>query len=472
MGRLAVAGSVRRSTLALLVASMAFGSALMPLGASAGAAPGSAELWVKRFNGPADAQDGAVAARVSPDGSKVYVAGHAHFNFADDYTTSAHEAATGAKIWANHYDGTAGNIDVPYAMALSPDGSRVFVTGASKGTPGEDSATVAYDALDGSQLWVARGPGQLTDYMDSIAVSPDGSKVFVTGNSGVSSFSNYVTVAYDASTGQLLWVMHYDGPGHGQDHATSVAATGSAVFVTGWSYGGGSTGYDYGTVAYDPSTGSELFIRRYDNAGGSDNAYAVAVSADGSKVAVTGTSFSDLGTYADYATVAYDAVTGSEVWAGRYSSVGSFLDTAYALAFAPDGTAVFVTGAADEIGPTGLDYATVAYATETGTQLWVRRYTGPGNQRDRALSIGVSPDGTSVFVTGESFVGGSSDYVTQAYRAADGIRRWSRRYDGPAQGLDVAASLAVSPDGTRVFVTGASERSTGNSDFATVAYAT
>jgi hypothetical protein len=97
---------------------------------------------------------------------------------------------------------------------------------------------------------------------------------------------------------------------------------------------------------------------------------------------------------------------------------------------------------------------------------------GAGNQRDRALSIGVSPDGTSVFVTGESFVGGSSDYVTQAYSAADGIRRWSRRYDGPAHGLDVAADLAVSPDGTSVFVTGASERSTGNSDFATVAYAT
>jgi hypothetical protein len=76
-----------------------------------------------------------------------------------------------------------------------------------------------------------------------------------------------------------------------------------------------------------------------------------------------------------------------------------------------------------------------------------------------------------VFVTGESFVGGSSDYLTQAYRASDGGRLWSRRYDGPAHGLDVAAALTVSQEGSRMFVTGASERSPGNSDVATVAYA-
>jgi len=45
----------------------------------------------------------------------------------------------------------------------------------------------------------------------------------------------------------------------------------------------------------------------------------------------------------------------------------------------------------------------------------VRRYDGPGTNFDIALALGVSPDGCTVFVTGESFgTGSSNDYATVA----------------------------------------------------------
>ena len=37
---------------------------------------------------------------------------------------------------------------------------------------------------------------------------------------------------------------------------------------------------------------------------------------------------------------------------------------------------------------TAEDYATVAYDAATGGRLWARRYNGPGNGRDWAVSTG------------------------------------------------------------------------------------
>src|SRR5260221_14428069 len=69
-----------------------------------------------------------------------------------------------------------------------------------------------------------------------------------------------------------------------------------------------------------------------------------------------------------------------------------------------------------------------------GAQLWVARYNGPGNVNDLANSVAVSPAGGTVFVTGAS--GGSSlkyDYGTVAYDAATGAPLWGARYNCPPE---------------------------------------
>jgi hypothetical protein len=47
-----------------------------------------------------------------------------------------------------------------------------------------------------------------------------------------------------------------------------------------------------------------------------------------------------------------------------------------------------------------------------------------------------------------------------------------KRENGPAFGDDQAGALDVSPDGSRLFVTGRSDGLTGPKDYATVAYST
>ncbi len=67
---------------------------------------------------------------------------------------------------------------------------------------------------------------------------------------------------------------------------------------------------------------------------------------------------------------------------------------------------------------TGQDYATIAYDADTGAQLWVERYDSPDpGLYDSAHGLVVGPTG-DVFVTGESHGGGYRDYATIAYSAS------------------------------------------------------
>jgi outer membrane protein assembly factor BamB len=429
----------------------------------AAASPG-AKLWVARYDNPGNG--GATSVAASPDGKTAFVTGYTTAGALEDYSTVAYNAATGAQLWAARYTDPGHTFDKAYSVAVSPNGNTVFVTGTSLTATSYYYATVAYSAATGAQKWVAR-----YEIMDPFgdpsvgAVSPDGTKVFVTGTSDN---SDYTTVAYDAVTGAQLWVARYGGVTGGGSYASSVAVSrdGTKVFVTGESIGT-NDGYDYATVAYNAVTGAQLWAERYNGAStGERGADSVAVS--GSTVFVTGSSYGGSTTNYDYATVAYNAATGAQLWVQRYNGPGSGDDRAYSAAVSPSGTTVYVTGYSYGGSTTNVDYATVAYNAATGAQLWVQRYNGPGDFNE-AYSVAVSPSGTTVYVTGYSYgcICGGGDYATVAYSAATGAQLWVQRYDGDGLG-NKALSMAVSPITGTVFVTGYSVDV--GFDYATIAY--
>jgi len=194
------------------------------------------------------------------------------------------------RLWKARYDGPGNNTDGATALGVRPDGKRLFVTGYSVDpTTSYDYATVAYDAATGRQRWVARYNPAANDLANALAVSPDGATVIVTGQSfHQSSRYDYATVAYDAASGKRRWVARYNGPGNGDDvaYALGVSPDGARVSVTG--YGSAST-LDYATVAYGAKTGMRRWTARYKGSGnGDDGAFALGVSPDGGKVFVTG----------------------------------------------------------------------------------------------------------------------------------------------------------------------------------------
>jgi PQQ-like domain len=358
---------------------------------------------------------------------------------------------------------------------VSPDGSKVFVAGSSVGaTTGNDYATVAYDGTTGAVLWTQRyngynGGGSEPDDAYALTVSPDGSTVFVTGTSygGPTTEYDWATIAYNATTGAQLWVARYNGPGTYGDSANAlrVSPDGSKLYVIGIT----DHGYDIATVAYNAGTGAQLWSKIY-KTGTTTTSFAAAlgVSPDGSTVFVTGhAAFRP--TRDDFVTIAYNATTGAAMWTKRYNN-GMRNDDAEALAVSPDGSKVFVTGRTATYLYTYMDWATVAYDAATGNQLWAKQYNGPANGTDFATALGVSTDGSKVIVTGCSTgSNGNHDYLTIAWDATTAAQAWAKRYNGPANGDDCASALSVSLDGSNVAVTGGSAGSTA-SDYATIAY--
>jgi hypothetical protein len=317
-----------------------------------------------------------------------------------------------------------------------------------------------------AQIWVVRYNGPYNGPDAAYAIAVDGvGNVYVTGESyGSDTTQDYATVKYDAS-GVEQWVVRYNGPGNGRDDARAIVLDGAGyVYVTGGSTGSGTL-RDYATVKYDTS-GVEQWAVRYSGPGSPNNDQdrAQAIAVDGAcNVYVTGESRAS-GGYYDYATVKYDAL-GVEQWVARYNGPGNIDDLACALVV-DNNCNVYVTGWSYGSG-TDRDYATVKYDA-LGVEQWVARYNGPGNYRDVANAIAADNAG-HIYVTGYSEGSGTNrDYATVKYDSL-GVEQWVARCNGPYNGDDAANAIAV--DGTcNVYVTGRSEWSGIYGDYITVKY--
>ena len=425
--------------------------------------------WIERYNGPGNISEFAYALAVDNEGN-VYVTGESDGGPWEDYTTVKYNS-NGALQWAVNFNGTANGLDSPEDIGFDNLGN-VYVTGVSEGVgTNDDFATVKYNS-SGVQQWVARynGPGNNKDEPNALVIDGAGN-VYVTGRSyGSGSNYDYATIKYN-SNGDSVWVNRYNGSGNGSDGASSIAIDKDGnVYVTGNTDVSGTNNYDFATIKYN-SNGTQLWATTYGRTGNSyESASAISVD-DASNVYVTGSS-SGTGTGSDYATIKYNP-NGTQLWISIYNGPGSVSgreDNAYELAIDNTGN-VYVSGSSDSSG-TNRDYATVKYNTD-GIQQWVSRYNGPGNYEDFVGGLAIDGNG-NVYVTGSSSgTGTGSDYATIKYNP-NGTQLWISIYNGPGSVSgreDNAYELAIDNTGN-VYVSGSSDSSGTNRDYATVKYNT
>lgn len=415
--------------------------------------------WEQRYNGFGSQSDYGIAVAVDAAGN-AYVTGtndNHNYNVGKADFVTIKYSPTGEALWVSVYDrGFNSHVS---GIAVDDEGG-VFVTGSSDG----DYVTIRYDASTGNTDWEKRYNGEYNGWDNAAGLALDGKGgLYVTGSSETGeNTSTYVTIRYDAATGQQQWVSSFHGESNNDNLAEAIAVDSTGgVYVTGNSAG------DYLTVRYDAATGTQAWARTFNGeADGQEWVSDIAVDNQGS-VYVIGYS-RGIHTYADYATVSYDAATGQQQWVSRYDAGRDGYDYPAAIAVDNHG-GVYVTGRSQSIGGEEVDFAydviTVGYEAATGEQKWVARYDGNG--LDFATAIAVDNAG-GVYVTGHSETSSGGAFNTIKYKAEDGTQVWAiQTEEGEID--DTARDLALDTEGN-VFVTGYSFRPGTGADILTVKY--
>ena len=391
--------------------------------------------WIREYNGPGNGNDEA-ADHCTDDKGNVYVTGSSlGVGSGLDIYLSKYSPA-GNFIWEVRYNGSGNNADIPHALCVDNTGN-VIVSGESteQGT-GRDITTLKYNS-SGNLIWERSINGnRSSDDRGADVHADDSGNIFVLGTVSDSiSFFDFLTAKFSPS-GALLWSRTYNGPVNGNDLASSMSADRAGnIIVTGSSLGAGTIN-DFVTIKYDIN-GNELWVRRYNGpANGNDNFTFVAAD-DSGNVAVTGSSVGT-GTGLDFATLKYSP-SGELLWLARYTGPSnSVFDEPKAICTDSDGN-IFVTGSS--IGQnTSYDFAVVKYSS-AGTEQWVKRYNGIGNNSfDEPRSI-CSDDLGNVFVAGLSGSSTVSDDVVVIRYDTDGEQTWLLRYNSPSNGIDAANTV-------------------------------
>lgn len=370
--------------------------------------------------------------------------------------------------WQKRYSSSGANSDKAEDMVMDASGN-IYVTGVARGSSGTlDYVTIKYNS-SGVQQWIAEynGPGNGMDEAHAIALDPSGNNIYVTGWSYGDSTTgfDYATIKYNTS-GTRLWTARYNNSSaNGTDEAFDVGVDiGGNVYVTGSSEGNPGTSAA-ATIKYN-SSGVQQIARRYAGSGGINAAYAIWVSPNAGIIYVTGYAYQGSAADFNFVTIKYNSAV-TQRWAVQYNGPASKYDEARSLVTDGQGN-IYVTGYSLTATPGNYDYSTIKYDS-TGAQKWAKSYNGTGNDNDKANAVKVDAV-SNVYVTGKSVGAGSNaeDMLTIKYDK-NGNLKWTARYNSPSNNYDEGKSIAVDAN-RNVYVTGYTYTNGSSNDYITLKY--
>lgn len=247
--------------------------------------------------------------------------------------------------------------------------------------------------------------------------------------------SGWLTLKYDAN-GNLLWANSLSGPY--RDARRVAVDIGGNIYVAGrmWlTNASGLTSMDSVLIKYAPG-GTTAWTAVFDNGGAVDEPFSLAISLDGARIAVAGSSGNM------FMALMYDA-NGNRLWANTNTVLYAANDVAFRPNF--DYETYFATGSYSPQDPNPYQMAIVKFDA-AGNQTWARSYS----VGDRTLRLVAANDGV---VAAGIDSNGYLDWMT-IKTDYDGNLLWSQRFDGAKTNDEIPEMLAVGTFDHAVYVTG------------------
>ena len=288
----------------------------------------------------------------------------------------------------------AGEDAVPEGLFFKPDGTKMYVLGASGDDVNEYDLSAAWDISTASYSQNFSISGQETSPTD-IAFNDDGSKMYIIGSSGDAVYEYDLSTAWDVSSAS--YVQNFSvAAQEASPTGLFFKPDGTKMYVTGTS---GDDINEYGlSSAWDVSTAS--YVQNFSVSAQESNPEAIFFSPIGIKMYVLGKTGDAVYEY-DLST-SWDVSTASYV---RNFSISSQETTPSGLSFKDDGSKMYVIG---QVADTIYQYSTAATppAEWTDPDLANASYDSVsfdfGSQDTTVVGFFFKPDGSKMWLVGRS----------------------------------------------------------------------
>ena len=269
-----------------------------------------------------------VGVSFKPDGSKMYVSGLTGDDV-NEYDLSTNWDITSASFV--HSFSTLAQDTVMYDFVFKPDGTKMYIVGDTGNAVYEYDLSSAWDVSTAS--FVQNYPvGTQETSPRGIFIKPDGTKMFITGSAGDDVNEYTLSTAWDISTASHVQSASVNDS---IPAGLEFSQDGEKMYVTG----DGSNNIDESTLRTAWDVSSITFDQDFSVALQESNPIGVHFSPDGTKMYVIGLSGDDVNEYT--LTTAWELSTASFV---QSFSVSAQDTSASSVVFRPDGKRMFVCG--------------------------------------------------------------------------------------------------------------------------------
>ena len=372
------------------------------------------------------------------DGTKMYIAGSSGDDINEYTLSTAWDVSTASFDQATSI---SANVATARGLYFKDDGTKVFVVDQGGQDISEFSLSTAWDSTTISYTQAFSISTQDTN-PQAVYFNPDGTKMFVAGNTNTTVFQYSLSTAWDVSTASYDSISFSISSQDTGFTGLFFKSDGSKMYTTS---NVSDTIFQYSTVA--PAwTNPDLATASYDSVSFSvatqeGNPEALFFKPDGTKLYVAGTTGDDVNEY--NLTTAWDLSTAS--YSQNFSIATEELSPK-GIFFKSDGTKMYITGATSD----NINEYNLSTAWDVSTASYSQNFS-VATEETLPSDLFFKPDGTKVYMLGTT-----GDDVNE-YNLSTA---WDMSTASYSQNFSVATQdgapegFFFSPDGTKMFMIG------------------